>query len=53
MIYDFFFNVQKKIAKNISEDKAAILLHELYQVYTKTKKYGYGHRYFKNYFRLR
>jgi len=34
---DFFFHVQKKIAKNISEDKAAILLHELYQVYRNKK----------------
>ncbi len=30
---DFFLHVQKKIAKNISEDKAAILLQELYQAY--------------------
>jgi len=30
---DFFFHVQKKIAKNISEDKAAILLGDLYKHY--------------------
>jgi Uncharacterized N-terminal domain of the transcription elongation factor GreA len=34
---DFFLHVQKKVAKNISEDKAALLLQELYQVY-KNKK---------------
>lgn len=30
---DFFLHVQKKIAKNISEDKASILLQELYDTY--------------------
>ena len=30
---DFFLHVQKKVAKSISEDKAALLLQELYQVY--------------------
>lgn len=34
---DFFLHVQKKIAKNISEDKAAVLLQELYQAYRKRK----------------
>ncbi|GAB1482817.1 transcription elongation factor GreA [Treponema sp.] len=32
---DFFLHVQKKVAKNISEDKAALLLQELYTVYRK------------------
>ncbi|MCA1949967.1 MAG: transcription elongation factor GreA [Treponema sp.] len=35
---DFFLHVQKKVAKNISEDKAALLLQELYQSYRKQKK---------------
>lgn len=35
---DFFLHVQKKVAKNISEDKAALLLQELYQSYKKQKK---------------
>jgi transcription elongation factor GreA len=30
---DFFLHIQKKIAKNISEDKAVILLNELYAKY--------------------
>lgn len=36
---DFFFHVQKKIAKNISEDKASLFLQDLYQIYKKQKKY--------------
>ncbi len=32
---DFFFHVQKKVAKNISDDKAALLLQELYTAYRK------------------
>ncbi|WP_304241853.1 transcription elongation factor GreA [Gracilinema caldarium] len=35
---DFFLHVQRKVAKNISEDKAALLLQELYQVYKQQKK---------------
>lgn len=30
---DFFLHVQKKIAKQISDDKAALLLHDLYAIY--------------------
>jgi len=30
---DFFLHIQKKIAKNVSEDKAVILLNELYSKY--------------------
>jgi len=30
---DFFLHIQKKIAKNVSEDKAVILLNELYAKY--------------------
>jgi len=30
---DFFLHIQKKIAKNISEDKAVVLLNELYAKY--------------------
>ncbi|MCL2442012.1 MAG: transcription elongation factor GreA [Treponema sp.] len=30
---EFFIHIQKKIAKNVSEDKAVILLNELYAVY--------------------
>jgi transcription elongation factor GreA-like protein len=30
---DFFFHVQKKIAKQLSEDKSAILLMDLYRHY--------------------
>ena len=33
---DFFLHVQKKVAKNISDDKAALLLQELYAAYRKT-----------------
>ncbi|HCM28355.1 MAG: transcription elongation factor GreA [Treponema sp. GWB1_62_6] len=32
---DFFLHVQKKVAKNISDDKAALLLQELYAAYRK------------------
>jgi transcription elongation factor GreA len=32
---DFFLHVQKKVAANISEDKAAVLLQELYGAYRK------------------
>jgi transcription elongation factor GreA len=32
---DFFLHVQKKIAKNISEDKAVLLLQDVYDVYRK------------------
>lgn len=32
---DFFLHVQKKVAKNISDDKAALLLQELYSVFRK------------------
>jgi len=32
---DFFLHVQKKVAKNISDDKVALLLQELYSVYRK------------------
>ncbi len=32
---DFFLHVQKKVAKNISDDKVALLLQELYGVYRK------------------
>jgi transcription elongation factor GreA len=35
---DFFLHVQKKVAKNISEDKAALLLQDLFQIYKKQKK---------------
>lgn len=35
---DFFLHVQKKVAKNISEDKAALLLQELFQSYKNQKK---------------
>jgi transcription elongation factor GreA len=35
---DFFLHVQRKVAKNISEDKAALLLQELYQIYKQQKK---------------
>jgi transcription elongation factor GreA len=32
---DFFLHVQKKIAKNISDDKAVLLLQDVYNVYKK------------------
>lgn len=32
---DFFLHVQKKVAKNVSDDKAALLLQELYAAYRK------------------
>jgi transcription elongation factor GreA len=32
---DFFLHVQKKIAKNISEDKAVLLLQDVYEAYRK------------------
>lgn len=32
---DFFLHVQKKVAKNVSDDKAALLLQELYTAYRK------------------
>jgi len=31
---DFFLHIQKKIAKNVSEDKAVVLLNELYSKYS-------------------
>lgn len=36
---DFFLLVQKKIAKNISETKSALLMQELYQYYRDTAKW--------------
>ena len=35
---DFFLHVQKKVAKNISDDKAALLLQELYAIYRKREE---------------
>ncbi|MFA6508818.1 MAG: transcription elongation factor GreA, partial [Treponemataceae bacterium] len=35
---DFFLHVQKKVAKNISDDKAALLLQELYSIYRKREE---------------
>ena len=35
---DFFLHVQKKVSKNISDDKAALLLQELYSVYRKREE---------------
>jgi transcription elongation factor GreA len=35
---DFFLHVQRKVSKNISDDKAALLLQELYAVYRKREE---------------
>lgn len=37
--FDFFFLVQSKIAKTISEDKSALLMHELYDYYKDNHKW--------------
>ncbi|MBO4404685.1 MAG: transcription elongation factor GreA [Treponema sp.] len=36
---DFFMHVERKIAKTISEEKAAILMQDLYQYYKSTSKW--------------
>lgn len=37
---DFFYLVQRKVAKTVSEDKAALLLHELYNYYHDNQKWN-------------